>query len=480
MAPRTFHYWVYVADEASDQVSRVRYGPDGAVVEKTIPVGIMPADLDGPHGLAVSPDGHWWYVTTAHGTPWGRLWKFRTGTDSLAGSVQLGLFPSTIGLTPDGGEALVANFDLHGDVVPSTVSAVATGPVLAEMGRIGACPRPHGVRVGPDGLRAWFTCVATDSLVEVSVPGSRVARSVRVTVPGGACQPTWAEPSADGAHVYVACNGDSTVVELETEGLTVTRRIAVGRHPYNLEATRDGRWLLATDKGGRAVSLVDLDRGVEAARMATSRPLPHGVVATPDSRFAFVSDEAVGATPGAVDVFDLEKKKRVASVEVGLQPGGIDFWRMQALARRPELERYRRPERGETGEGGEGGPGPPASHPPPSSSSAGPSPASSSIPRAASATRRWTSALPAGPRGSPHPYGTRRARGGFTASATSRRRTRHTVAIPLDSSSRATRPTVWLQVGQAGHRSAASTSSPCIASPMAGAVSRTSVRVSGT
>ena len=56
------NYWVYVANEASDAVSRVRFGPDGLVVERSIEVGIRPADIDGAHGVTVSPDGIYWYV----------------------------------------------------------------------------------------------------------------------------------------------------------------------------------------------------------------------------------------------------------------------------------------------------------------------------------------------------------------------------------------------------------------------------------
>jgi DNA-binding beta-propeller fold protein YncE len=55
----------------------------------------------------------------------------------------------------------------------------------------------------------------------------------------------------------------------------------------------------------------------------------HGVAVTPDSRYAFVSSEAVGAEPGKVDVYDLETFALVGSVDVGQQAGGIVFWRME-------------------------------------------------------------------------------------------------------------------------------------------------------
>jgi hypothetical protein len=35
----------------------VRFGPDGAAVEKAIPVGEQSSEMEGPHGLAISPDG---------------------------------------------------------------------------------------------------------------------------------------------------------------------------------------------------------------------------------------------------------------------------------------------------------------------------------------------------------------------------------------------------------------------------------------
>ena len=70
--PSSPEYRLYVANESSDLVSRVVFIPgEGLAVEKEIPVGIMPADNDGAHGLSVSPDGKYWYVTIAHGTPRG-------------------------------------------------------------------------------------------------------------------------------------------------------------------------------------------------------------------------------------------------------------------------------------------------------------------------------------------------------------------------------------------------------------------------
>lgn len=336
-------YWVYVANESSDLVSRVRFGPEGLLEEKTIPVGIMPADLDGAHGLSVSPDGRYWYLSLAHGTPFGYVWQFETGTDRHVGTVEAGLFPATMGLTPDGSLLLVSNFNLHGNHVPSSVSAIFT-PRMQEMARIETCVMPHGGRVNHAGTRHYSACMMDDLLVEISTERLAVRRKVDLagghahgTATGAAeshapvCKPTWVAVAPDDAHVYVPCNGAGQVLELETEGLTVTRRFATGKGPYNADVTPDGRLLVVTLKGDQAVALVDLASGKET-RVATSRPVTHGVAVTPDSRYAFVSNEAVGATRGTVDVIDLRAARLVASVPVQFQPGGIGFWKME---RRP-------------------------------------------------------------------------------------------------------------------------------------------------
>jgi DNA-binding beta-propeller fold protein YncE len=143
------------------------------------------------------------------------------------------------------------------------------------------------------------------------------------------CSPTWAEPSVDGTHVYVACNKSDEILEVRRDDWSLVRRFDAGRGPYNLEVTPDGRLLIATLKQGAGVQFYDLETGESRAVVETSTTVTHGVVVSPDSRYAFVSVEGVGAEPGKVDIFDLETFERVAEVEVGQQAGGIAFWKVE-------------------------------------------------------------------------------------------------------------------------------------------------------
>ncbi len=358
-------YFVFVASEGNDQISLVEFGPDGARVARERRIGTNPTELVGPHGLYVSPDGKWYYVSTAHGTPNGALWKFSTANDEQAGRVELGRFPATVQVAPNGHYAWVVNFNLYGEMVPSSVSVVYTDQML-EVRRIPTCVMPHGSRLSPDGSRQYSACMMDDELVEIDtgklavsrrfmlrkgeergIDGAPSASSAAVGVSAGAavsaapaqhghanvppsCSPTWAQPSVDGRTVWVACSKANDLVEIDVGSWTMRRRIPAGDGIYNLAASPDGRLLVGTNKRGKSVSVIETASGRELARIPTTRRVPSGLVISPDSRYAFVTQEGVGSEPGAVDVIDLHGLSRVASVDLGQQAGGIDFWKAEA------------------------------------------------------------------------------------------------------------------------------------------------------
>jgi hypothetical protein len=62
--------------------------------------------------------------------------------------------------------------------------------------------------------------------------------------------------------------------------------------------------------------VIEIKSGRELARLPTRRKVLHGVVVSPDDRYAFVSVEGIGSEPGTVEIIDLAMLKIVASVEV--------------------------------------------------------------------------------------------------------------------------------------------------------------------
>jgi DNA-binding beta-propeller fold protein YncE len=130
--------------------------------------------------------------------------------------------------------------------------------------------------------------------------------------------------------VFVACNKADEIVEIDRTSWSVARRFKTGRGPYNLAVTPDGALLVATLKQGHMLEVFDLKAGKSLAQLRNSTTVAHGVVVTPDSRYAFVTSEGVGSAPGKVDVYDLKALLRVGSVDVGQQASGIAFWKTEA------------------------------------------------------------------------------------------------------------------------------------------------------
>jgi DNA-binding beta-propeller fold protein YncE len=348
-------YLVYVASEAADRISLVRFWPGGAKIERDMPIGLMPTSIDGPHGLAVSPDGRWLYVSLAHGQPFGALWKYSTADNRPVGRVTLGSFPATLQISPGGDFAYVVNFNLHGDRVPSSVSVVETSG-MTEIKRIQTCLMPHGSRFDRTGARHYSACMMDDTLVEIDTSALRVSRHFIATrgkehgadgppamsaAAGGehgghgaeadtaaaqSCSPTWAQPAADGRSVFVACNGSNELVEIDAAGWKLVRRIPARQGIYNLAVTSGGT-LVATNRRDQSVSLFDLRTGRESAVITLPRKAAHGVAISADEKYAFVSVEGVGAEPGTVVMIDLGTSKIAATAEVPPQAGGIDVLR---------------------------------------------------------------------------------------------------------------------------------------------------------
>jgi len=354
-------YLVFVASEGNDRISLVRFGPAGARVERVSKIGRNPTEPVGPHGIGLSPDKRYYYVSTAHGFPNGELWKYSAAGDSLKGTVTLGRFPATLQVSPDGLYAYVVNFNLYGEMVPSSVSVVYVDD-MAEVARITTCTMPHGSRLNPQGTKHYSACMMDDALVEIDARTMAVSRHFMLKKGnehgesgalagaghGGAggdhtghgmeppkpgdvsCSPTWAQPSADGSKIYVACNKSSDIAEIDAASWTMTRRFPMGPGVYNLATTHDGKLLVGTNKRGQSVSIVDLATGKEVAVLPTKRKVASGVVISPDDRYAFVTVEGIGSEPGTVEIIDLRALRTVASVDVGQQAGGIDFWKTEA------------------------------------------------------------------------------------------------------------------------------------------------------
>ena len=346
------NYYIYVTAESQDEVHVVKFDGKKAVVIKDIPVGVWPLEIEGPHGLPISPDVKYWYLSLAHGFPFGHVYIYETVSDKMVDRVELGLFPATMQISAATGLLYVVNFNLHGEHEPSTVSIVDPEEMI-EIKRVETGVMPHGSRLTNDGLKQYSVAMMSGMLYEIDVLQFDISRTLftgrnkqtnmqhsmgsmdhnkpmkkhtKHKMPKE--KPTWVYPHPADTHVYVVNNGIDNVVEIDLRKWAITRQFKTDKGPYNCEVSQDGKYLVVTYKSAAKTGIWDLNTGQELVRLKNTRRVTHGVVISPDSRYAFVSVEGIRGEPGSVDVFDLENLTLVDHAEVGKQAGGIAFWKM--------------------------------------------------------------------------------------------------------------------------------------------------------
>ena len=320
---------VYVANQAAATVSII----DAASGEVIRTIDLTEFGFDAncrPHHTAVDPDGRHWYVSliggghvlrfTAEGELVGRA-PFETpgllavdpATDLLyVGRSMMAVnppqrigailrsemsveeldvfFPRPHALTVDS----EADRVFAASLVENRVAVVdgATGdPELAEIDG-----PPHTLvqfALSPDRRHLVATTQLTGRLLVFDAASPELARIAEVEVGAQPWHPVFAP---DGSHVYFGAKDDDAIVEVETEGWTVTRR-ATGAgiaEPHGSAVTADGRYLFVSNRN---------QKGTYAPR----------------------AEVADNAEVGTVVKIDTETFEVVQVIEVGAYAAGISI-----------------------------------------------------------------------------------------------------------------------------------------------------------
>ena len=355
-------YYLYVAAESDDTVSLLKF--DGSSLSETerIIVGNYPTENEGPHGLTVDPNGKYWYLTLAHGNPFGKLIKYSTETNEVVDETTLGLFPASMQISIVTGFLYCVNFNLHGDMKPSSVSVVDPD-TMTEITRIETGSMPHGSRITSDGLKQYSVAMMSGELFEIDALSLQVSRILDLEdhskmdhskmkhskmndskmdhskmdhskmdhskMKHSNVKPTWVIPHPSKNIIYVAGNGSDEIIEVNSDSWKISKRIKTGKGPYNVEISPDGKYMIATLKSIGSTGIWDLDSGKLLSEIKNSTSVSHGIAISPDSKYAFISVEGIGGEPGIVDVIDIESQTLIDNVEIGKQAGGIAFWKME-------------------------------------------------------------------------------------------------------------------------------------------------------
>ena len=344
-------YYLYVASESEDTVSLLKFQNNKINELERITVGTYPTEIEGPHGITVDPNGKFWYLSLAHGNPFGKLVKYSTGSNEVVDETTLGLFPASMQVSTTTGFLYCVNFNLHGSMKPSTVSVV--DPVtMTEITTITTGSMPHGSRISADGLFQYSVAMMSGELFEVDALGLEVSRTLDLEnkmmktdgtkhsmddmksmdgIKHSIVKPTWVIPHPKKNLAYVAGNGSDEIIEVDLGEWKVSDRFNTGKGPYNLEISPDAKLLIGTIKSEGKTAIWSLEDKKLLREIKNTTSVSHGIAISSDSKYAFISLEGIGGEPGIVDVISLENYQLISSVEVGKQAGGIAFWKQENL-----------------------------------------------------------------------------------------------------------------------------------------------------
>lgn len=365
-------YKVGIVSESGDIVTWLKPETGGKLaLDRVVKIDPRPPEIDGPHNITVAPDQKSYYVSVSHGTPFGTLWRLDAKTDTLIGTAPLENYPTTIGLSPDGDFAFVANSDFYGDRPKVNPVTIVYTPSMTTITNLAACDMPHGAKVNHAGTRAYISCMHSDEILEIDVSTLSITHRMKLgsghamagmdhaamghgppgaaatapppmagmnhDAPAGAngpdltkeCAATFVSVSADDRRLYVACNYGNELQVWDAAQRTMIARVATGAGAYNVEPSPDGKWIIVTNKKDQSISVIDAATLKETKRIPVSKKIVHGVAYSPDGKYAYISQESIGADPGAVDVLDLATMTIASTYPIPAQPTGITILRSQ-------------------------------------------------------------------------------------------------------------------------------------------------------
>ncbi|MCL7979189.1 MAG: YncE family protein [marine benthic group bacterium] len=294
-----------VVNKGGANVSVVDVG--SGVVLATLPTG------DGPHEVALSPDGTTAVITDYGGrTPGRSLTVVHVPSLSVIGTIDLGAYerPHGIAFLPDSGRVLVTSESTGSVVVVDVNSGRVTGalPTSQRGSHMLALPGP--------AARVWTSNIRDGTVSEIDMASGTTSRIIPV-----AEQPEAIGVTPDGAEVWVGSNAAGTVSVVDAMDGSVATALEGFHWPYRVAFTPDGTRALIPDLRAEELRIVDRATRAELHRIDLSGGAPQGVIVTPDGTTAFQSLSA----RGEVLAIDLESGEIRGVLKAGQGPDGLAF-----------------------------------------------------------------------------------------------------------------------------------------------------------
>jgi YVTN family beta-propeller protein len=265
-----------------------------------------------PHMVMMSPDGR--YVVTG-GTRANKAFIIDTKTLQLVKTIPVDIAPEHLAFSPDSRWYYQGNPD--GDSISvidmQSLSKIKTIPGFAE---------PLNVTFLPDGSKAYVGNYGAHWVGVVDVRRHELVKKIPIAdVPGVAkLDPekylgeihgiNIAMPSPDGKYLYAADGTLGIVGVIDPREDKVIKHIRVGKDPWRIYMSHDGKYAITPNNGDETISIIDLKTNTVAATLEAG-PNMTGV------NFAAGKAFVISSTSGFVYVYNMTSLKPAGRIKMG-------------------------------------------------------------------------------------------------------------------------------------------------------------------
>jgi len=234
--------------------------------------------------------------------------------------------PHEVAVSPDGRRAYVSNYGAYAIFREGEKPAYDPGHSLtvldlerravADTFELGRFTSPHGIVVSRDGKRLWVTCEGAKAVLEIDAASGKplkqwnteqeVSHMLVVT------------PDERKLYVTNIRSGSVTVIS-RTDG--TVRSITTGAGTEGIDLSPDGREVWVSNRGSNTLTVIAVEDDQVRAAIAAGAEMPIRVKFTPDGQQVWVSN----ARSRSVGVFDAARRRRIELIEVGAVPVGIQM-----------------------------------------------------------------------------------------------------------------------------------------------------------
>jgi YVTN family beta-propeller protein len=263
-----------------------------------------------PHMVMMSPDGR--YVVTG-GTRANKAFIIDAKTLELVKVIPVDIAPEHLSFSPDSRWYYQGNPD--GDSI-SVIDMVS----LTKIKTIPGFKEPLNVTFTPDGSKAYVGNYGAHWVGVIDVRRHELLKKIQVGevpsitklngIPGEIKGINIAAPSNDGKFLYAADTDLGVVGVIDTREDKVVKVIRVGKEPWRIYMSHDGKYGITLNNGDETISIIDLAANKVAATLEAG-PDMTGV------NFAAGKAFVISSTSGFVYVYNMGSLRPAGRIKIG-------------------------------------------------------------------------------------------------------------------------------------------------------------------